>query len=462
MRIYFFGGAGEVTGSMHMIEVNGKRILMDCGFHQGHREEANRLNRNLPFAPRNVDVMLLSHAHIDHSGNIPSLCKNYDGDIVSTLATRDLCAVMLMDSAHIQEKDAEFFNKKIARNPSEEIVPIYSYEHVSKCLEQFISINYGRPYRLTDDVTLTFYDAGHVLGSSVAVLDIQENGMKRRLVYSGDLGRKQIPILNDPTHIPDADIMLLESTYGNRVHDPIEIADNRLAEAVHAIYERKGKLIIPTFALERTQEILYSFHKLLKTGRIPRLPIYVDSPLAIKVTDIFRLHPECFDEEILSLFDNHEDPFDFPELQVVRSKEESQRLNEESGPMVIMSASGMCEGGRILHHLRNNIGDPNNMILIVGFQASHTLGRRIVERQPRVRIFGLEHDLEAEVRVINAYSGHADKEGLDAFALASKDTLRKLYLVHGEADQSAAMAERLRGKGIREVHVPQRGEFVDL
>ncbi|MGC9329569.1 MAG: MBL fold metallo-hydrolase, partial [Candidatus Hinthialibacter sp.] len=296
MRIYFFGAAQGVTGSMHMIEVNGKRILLDCGMYQGRRKEANELNRNLPFAPENIDVMVLSHAHIDHSGSIPLLCRKYNGDIITTLATRDLCAVMLMDSAHIQEKDAEFYNKKIAKGPEEYIQPTYSYNDVEKCLGQFIAINYDRPFHLCGGVTLRLHDAGHVLGSAIVVLDIQENGVHKRLVFSGDLGRKRIPILRDPTIVPDADYMILESTYGDRKHDPIEIADEKLADAVKAIHKRKGKIIIPSFALERTQEILYSFHKLFKTNAIPPTPIFVDSPLAIKVTDIFRLHPECYDE----------------------------------------------------------------------------------------------------------------------------------------------------------------------
>ncbi|MBI1389724.1 MAG: MBL fold metallo-hydrolase [bacterium] len=462
MRVYFMGAAEEVTGSMHLIEVNGKRILLDCGMFQGRRDESNRLNRTLPFAPENIDVMVLSHAHIDHSGSIPTLCRGYDGNIFTTPATRDLCAVMLNDSAHIQEKDAEFYNKKIAQHEDQFIQPIYTFADVEKSLKQFITVGYDRPFPLADGVTMTFVDAGHVLGSASVILDIVENGEKRRLVYSGDIGRKNLPILKDPTLIEGADFMIEESTYGDRDHDPIEVADGKLAEAVNAIYQRKGKLIIPSFALERAQEIIYSLHKLLKQDRIPPIPVFIDSPLTLKVTEIFKLHKECFDEEMLSLFNNHEDPFDFPSLEQSRTKEDSQALNNLDGPMVIVSASGMCEAGRVLHHLRNNISDPNNMVLIVGFQAKNTLGRKIVERQSSVRIFGLEHDLEAEVRVINAYSAHAGKDGLDAFALASKDSLKRLFLVHGETDQSHAMAKRLEGKGIVSATVPKRGEFFDL
>lgn len=462
MRIYFFGAAGCVTGSMHLIEVNGKRILLDCGLFQGRRKESDTLNRNLPFAPQNVDVMVLSHAHIDHSGNIPSLCKGYNGDIVCTLATRDLCAVMLMDSAHIQKKDAEFFNKKIAEHPSEHITPIYTEQDTDKCLKQFVAINYDRPFYLTEGVKLTFLDAGHVLGSAMVVLDITEDGKEKRLVFSGDIGRKHIPILRDPSHVSGAEILIMESTYGNRVHDPIEVADKQLEDAVIDIDKRKGKIIIPAFSLERSQEILFSLKTLLNEKRIPGIPVYVDSPLTVKVTDIFRLHPECFDDEMQLLFDSRNDPFDFPELTMVRSKEASQGLNDESGPMVIIAASGMCEGGRVLHHLRNNIQDPNNMVLIVGFQAQHTLGRKIVERQPTVRIFGVEHDLEAEVRIIQAYSGHADKNGLEAFAMASKDTLQHTYLVHGEPESLNALADRLNSLGFQDVNVPERGQFYDL
>ncbi len=462
MRIYFMGAAGGVTGSMHLLEINGKRILLDCGMYQGRREEANQLNRQLPFAPENIDIVVLSHAHIDHSGSLPLLCRKYNGDIFCTLATRDLCAVMLMDSAHIQEKDAEFYNKKIASNPAEYITPIYGFNDVEKCLGQFIALNYDRPFTLCDGVTMTFHDAGHVLGSAIVVLDITESDSKKRLVFSGDLGRKRIPILKDPTYISDADYMILESTYGNRRHDPIEVADEELADAVNTVYKRKSKLIIPAFALERAQEILYNFHKLLKANKIPRLPVYIDSPLTIKVTDIFRLHPECYDEEMQALFDVRDDPFDFPDLEMVRSKEDSQSLNDQSGPMVIISASGMCEGGRILHHLRNNISNPDNIILIVGFQAKNTLGRKIVEQYPTVRIFGMEHSLDAEVRIINAYSGHASMDGLDAFALASQKTLKKLFLVHGEPEQSHAMADRLSSNGLPEVIVPARGDFVDI
>ncbi len=459
MRITFHGAARTVTGSQHLIEVDGKRILLDCGLYQGRRAEAMERNRNLPFDPGAIDVMVLSHAHIDHSGNIPNLVRaGFRGDIICTYATRDLCATMLMDSGYIQEKDAEFVNKKRARNNEPPVEPIYTVEDVVNSLDYFHAIGYHRALEILPGVTVTLLDAGHMLGSAIVVLDIEdrEAGRDVRLVFSGDLGRHDIPIIRDPETVDHADVLLLESTYGNRRHEPVEDAERRLQEVIHRTYRRGGAVIIPAFAVGRTQQLVYSLHRMTVEGRIPPIPIYVDSPLAINTTAVFRLHPEAYDAEIRAFMLEAGDPFGFDQLRYTRSVEQSKELNTLRQPFIVISASGMAEAGRILHHLRNRIEDPLNTILITGWQAPDTLGRRLVDRVKKVRIFGEEYELRAEVEVINGFSGHADCSELLAWAKAIAKRPRRTFLVHGEEEAAFALADSLRTEAEYEnVEVPE-------
>ncbi|MFB3817826.1 MAG: MBL fold metallo-hydrolase RNA specificity domain-containing protein [Candidatus Methylomirabilales bacterium] len=463
MRIFFAGAARTVTGSQHLLELDGQRLLLDCGLFQGRRRESNERNRNLPFAPAGLDAMILSHAHIDHCGNVPTLVKHgYRGSILCTPATRDLCAVMLMDSARIQQADAEFLNKKHGEELEEPVVPLYDERDVANALRRFQSVAYHRPTEVLPGVTCTFLDAGHVLGSAIVQLDIQRPPDRLRLVFSGDLGRRNMAILRDPEIPQPPEILILESTYGDRAHAPLVNMEENLAEVVNRAIRRKGKILVPSFSLERTQEFVFALHRLTLRGAIPAFPIYVDSPLSVRVTDIFKLHPECFDEETQAFLAKNGDPFGFDNLTYISRVEDSKRLNELGGPMMIIAASGMCEAGRILHHLRNNIEDERNMVLIIGYQAQHTLGRKLVERQPRVRIFGVERALEAEVVVMNEFSAHADMHDLADFVARCRGALRRVFLVHGEEAQAEALAKRLEPIGPETLYVPQLGEFVTV
>ncbi|MCP5094885.1 MAG: MBL fold metallo-hydrolase [Chloroflexi bacterium] len=465
MKLTFHGAVRTVTGSQHLIEVNGRKILLDCGLYQGSRKASYERNQNLPFNAAEIDVLVLSHAHIDHSGNIPNLVKSgFQGDIVCTYATRDLCAIMLRDSAKIQEYDIQYVNKKRAKNKLPPIKPIYTIADAVESLKYFIGIGYERPYRLMPGITLTFYDAGHILGSAIVVLDVEDEETKKqtRVVFSGDLGRPDRPILNDPTPIDSADVLIVESTYGNREHEQVEEASQKLETIINKTCKRGGKVIVPAFAVGRTQELVYRIHRLVETRDIsPHLPIYVDSPLAIDATGIYRLHPETYDEEVAAflLGDRHGDPFGFDMMRYTRSTSESKELNFLREPAVIISASGMAEAGRILHHLKNNIEDPKNTILIVGWQAPHTLGRRIVEGQPTVKIFGEEYALNAEVSKINGLSAHADRSELLAWTGNLKTPPKHTYIVHGEEEASTAFADSLRKEQqFPDVHVPELGQ----
>jgi len=466
MKIQFLGATRTVTGSMHLLTVNGSRILLDCGMYQGRREESFERNRNLPFDPITTDAMILSHAHIDHSGNIPTLVKKgFRGNIYTTPASRDLCAAMLRDAGGIQEQDILYVNKKRAKKGEPPLEPLYTVADATASLRNFVGVGYDRPLPVTPGVTVTFRDAGHILGSAISVLDIEENGQKRRLAFSGDLGRKGMPILRDPQPVEDVDWLIMESTYGDRRHDSIESTDEELQEVVVDTYRRGGKLIVPAFSVGRTQELVYALHRLTNARDIPKLRIYVDSPLSTNVTEVFRLHPECYDHELNEFIGDgdNRDPFGFHLLTYVRSVEESKELNFLREPAIIISASGMCEAGRILHHLKNNIEDERNTVLIVGWQSPDTLGRRLVERRPVVKIFGEEYTLRARVKTINGFSAHADRDELVGYAQElGVDRLRSTFVVHGEEASSLALADGLREVGIKNVVVPKPREEFEL
>jgi metallo-beta-lactamase family protein len=466
MKVQFLGAVRTVTGSMHLLTVNGSRILLECGLFQGRRQESFERNRSLPFDPRSIDTLILSHAHIDHSGNIPSLVKaGFEGNIYATPATRDLCSAMLRDSGHIHEEDAAYVNKKRVRQGLAPIEPLYTEEDAARSLQHFISVGYKRPLTVAPGVTVTFRDAGHILGSAIVVLDIEESGTKTRLVFSGDLGRLGMPILNDPQVVEDVDYLLIESTYGNRLHDPIEALEGQLRAVILDTYRQGGKVIVPAFAVGRTQELVYALHRLVQAKKLPEMPVFVDSPLAVNVTEIFRLHRECYDQEVRQFLEENDrrDPFGFHRLTYIRSVEGSKELNFLREPAIIISASGMAEAGRILHHLKNNVEDARNTVLIVGWQAPYTLGRRLVERQPVVKIFGEEYHLRARVEVINAFSAHADRDGLVGYVQAlDPHRLKRVFVVHGEEEASLALADHLANIGVRRAIVPQVGEAFDL
>jgi len=465
MEIRFLGAAQTVTGSQHLLSVNGSRILLECGLFQGKRRESFERNRNLPFDAASIDALILSHAHIDHSGNIPNLVRSgFQGSIYCTFATRDLCSAMLRDSAYIQEQDVAYVNRKRARQGQPPVEPIYTHADAIASLEHFVSVGYNRPVYVAPGVQCTFLDAGHILGSAIALLEMEEGRRQTRLLFSGDLGRQDMPILRDPTPAPLADVLMIESTYGDRLHPPHEEAEQRLHRLIGETCTKGGKVVIPAFTVGRTQEIVYSLHRLASARKLPDVPIFVDSPLAVDVTEVFRLHPECYDADVREFMvrERDPDPFGFGRLRYIRNVEDSKALNDLEGPAVIISASGMCEAGRIQHHLKHTIGDPRNAVLIVSWQAPHTLGRRLVEERPRVKIFGREYPLRARVETINGYSAHADRDELLAWVRPIAGDLRRAFVVHGDPDPAAALAEGLRPLGVREVAVPARGDAFPL
>lgn len=461
MRITVLGAAKTVTGSQHLIETNGYKILLDCGLFQGKRKEAFELNRQLPCDGKDIDAIILSHAHIDHSGNIPCRVKNgFTGDIICTSATRDLCAVMLLDSAFLQEKDVEYVNRKRKKGGKKLFEPLYTKEDVVKAMHHFIGMSYNHKRQILPGVELTFADAGHMLGSAHVILDVQDSdsGKALRLVFSGDIGRPGIPIIRDPQPVVDgADILIIESTYGDRLHPPYPESEMELKRIVEETVQRGGSLLIPAFAVGRTQQIVYALHKLFKAGVLPQIPIYVDSPMASRATEIFRLHPEAYDDEIrdFMLEDRNSNPFGFEAINYVDSVAESKELCASDKPAIIISASGMMEGGRILHHLKSRIGDARNTILITGWQAPYTLGRSLVDKEKTVRIFGEETDVKAQVEVITGFSAHADRDGLLAWAGAMKNKPRQTFVVHGEESSANSFAEALRSELVfKSVQVP--------
>jgi metallo-beta-lactamase family protein len=460
MRITFWGAAGEVTGSMHVLEAAGKRVLLDCGLFQGRRAEAHEKNAKFPLEAAHIDAVILSHAHIDHAGRLPLLVKlGYEGPIFCTPATRDLSSIMLPDAGFIQEKDFEFLAKRGSQSVGE---PLYTAADATAVADHMVSVPYDRVLDVVPGIRLTFVEAGHILGSASVVLEIDDLGARRRLVFSGDIGRTGLPIIRDPR--PPAghtDVLIVESTYANRLHGTVVDAQDKLAQAVNRVSKRGGKIFIPSFAVGRTQELIYELHGLVRDGTIPRIPIYVDSPLAVNATDVFRLHPEAFDRTE-RLVRESDELFRFPMVKYVRSVEESKALNALHGPAIIIAASGMAESGRILHHLRNGIGDHRNLVLFVGFNASYTLGHRLQQGEKQVRIFGEEVDVRAEIASIDGYSAHADRGELQAWVRGLGEPPRTAFVVHGEAEQAEAMAGLLREARAGDVRVPALGQAFDL
>lgn len=456
VEIEFAGAAREVTGSCHILRHNGRTIALEFGLFQGRRAETYAKNRRLPLPVEELDAVILSHAHIDHSGRLPLLAKEgYANTIWSTPATRDLAAIMLADSAHIQEKDADF----LQRRHKEHAEPLYTMRDAARTVENMVSVPFKKRVEVLPGFHLTFVEAGHILGSASVILEYEDEGRERRLVFSGDIGRSGLPIIRDPDPPVGADVVIMESTYGNRDHPPFEDAQARLAEIVRATAQRGGKLLIPAFAVGRTQELVYDLHALVRSGQIPSIPIFIDSPLATDATSVFEMHPDSFDTTE-HLVNGVAHLFRFELVRYTRDTEESKQLNTMRGPMVIIAASGMAESGRILHHLANGASDPRNTILIVGFMAEHTLGRRILEKSPMIKVFGDELPLRAQVEVLNGYSAHADRRDLRGWihhVRGKGPGPERVFLVHGETKSQEALAETLIGDGFQ-VRIPAQGE----
>jgi metallo-beta-lactamase family protein len=465
MHITFDGAAQTVTGSQYLLNINGHRLLLECGFFQGRRQESYQRNLNFPFEPRKVDAVILSHAHIDHSGNLPNLIKQgYSGPIYATPATAHLADIMLMDSGHIQEEDTAFVSKRNLNRGEPPAVPLYTQEQAALVRQHFKTVVYDQSFEPVPGVEARFVDAGHILGSAAVVLDIEEQSRKLRLWFSGDIGRRKLPLIRDPI-LPDrVDTLMMECTYGDKPHRDPELAYEELRQVTSRTLERRGKVIIPAFAVGRTQEIVYMLHQMIESHQLPGVPVYVDSPLAVNATDIFKMHPECFDQETQEFIqaDRHHTALGFDRLIYTRSVDESKALNDRKDPMIIIAASGMAENGRILHHLRNNIGNSKNTILIVSWQAPYTLGRRLADREKRVKIFGEEHEVKAEVATIGGLSAHAGQDFLLEYALRVKGQARQMFLVHGEQTPAGVLTEKLIEAGMDKPSYPQLGTRVEL
>jgi len=461
VKIKFYGAARQVTGSMHMITKDNFNLLLECGMQQGKRKESFEKNRNLPFQASSVNALIVTHAHIDHTGNIPTLInRGFKGKVYCTYATKDLCSLMLPDSAYVQMKDLEYVNKKRIKQGKMPFEPLYSVEDAEKSLSSFVPKNLGEYFEVNQgSMKAVFLNAGHILGSAMLIVKVKDGDREVKVGFTGDLGRKQLPMLNDPDYIYNIDYLICESTYGNRDHKPISTALDKVTEIIQSTHDKGGKVIIPVFAVERAQEILYVLNKLFLESRIPPMPVFVDSPLATNVTEVFKKHGECFDAEMLELMASNNNPFYLELVQYTASVEESKAINDYKKPCIILSATGMCEAGRILHHLKNNIGDPNCTIMIVGYQAQNTLGRRLVDGEKVVSIFGEPHTVNAQVKVINEFSGHAGSKALINFIKRANEDgrLKKIFLVHGEPKEQEEMMQKLAEQGIRHVYNPEQG-----
>jgi len=461
MRITFYGAAQTTTGSMHLVEANGKRILLDCGLYQGHRKEAFEKNRNLPIDASTIDYVILSHAHIDHSGNLPQLVRQgFRGRVFARQSTTELCDVMLRDSCFLQKRDLEYVNKKRRKEGKKLFEPLYEESDVNALMHLFEPTHMHEPREICKGVTLEFFNAGHILGSALVQLDIKnDHGRNHRLLFSGDLGQPNQPILRHYEYPAGADILIVESTYADRLHPSADDVEARLEAHLKYIDRHNSKLLIPAFSVGRTQQIIYYLNKLREKNKVPReVKIYLDSPLSQKATAIYANHREVYNDEARRMISEGKDPLSYPGMVFVGTPEESMALNETPGPMIVIAASGMCEGGRVLHHLKHCVQDPDNIILVCGFQAENTLGRRIVEKREKIKVFGEEVPLLAKVDVINALSAHADRSGLTDWISEVKDNVRHAFAVHGEPEKVAAMAELLKEQGIRNVAAPLPGQ----
>ena len=444
MRIHFLGATRTTTGSMYLLEINGRRLLLECGLYQGHRDESLERNRNFPFKPAELDAVILSHAHIDHCGNLPNLCKQgFEGNIYCTFATRDLAAIMLADSAQIQRDDAAFVSKKRAKEGLPPVQPLYDAADAEKAVRQFVSLNYGRSFPVVDGVTVTFYDAGHILGSAQVALDISEKGRRFRYLFSGDIGRGGDDILRNPEPVANVDYLQVESTYGGRDHEPKADANALVCQKILPTLQRQGKVIIPCFSVGRTQQIVYTLHQLTLAGQLPAVPIFVDSPLSVNATEVYRLHAECFNAQINQFLHEKENPFGMANLTYIREADQSKKLNELKAAAIIISASGMAEAGRIRHHLANHIGNPENLIFFVGYCAENTLGAQILAKKPSVNIFGEPHTVLARIDSMDSFSGHADRTELRRYVSGLTGSLKQIFVIHGEEAQSLAFADTL-------------------
>ena len=464
MRINFHGAAHTVTGSQHLLEINGQRLLLDCGLYQGRRDESYARNLKFSHDPHKVDAVLLSHAHIDHCGNLPNLVDDgYNGPIYATRATVDLATIMMADSGRIQESDAQFVNKKRYARRETPIEPLYTEADAQKAAKLFQGVDYDVAFEPIPGVVARFMEAGHILGSAAISLEIEEKGRKIRFWFSGDIGRYKLPLLRDPVLPTAVDYLLMESTYGDKSHSDPSTAFDEFREVVKRTLQRGGKLIIPAFAVGRTQEIVYHLNHVMSDGEVPVAPVFVDSPLAVNASQVFRKHPECFDDETRDfVLASHHPALDFKMLTYIQSVEESKALNERKEPMIIISASGMAENGRILHHLKNNIENPNNTICIVSWQAPHTLGRRLADREKQVKIFGEVYNRKADVATIGGLSGHAGQDLLIRYATNVKETVKKIFLVHGEEKQAGILTGKLKEQNMREVYYPELHSSVEI
>ena len=466
MRIKFIGAAREVTGSKHLITTNsGKRLLLDCGMFQGKGLETDGMNRELMFEPSMIDHIILTHAHIDHAGLIPYMYKmGFRGSVICSSATRDLCAIMLADSAFIQEHDTITFNKRRAKKGLPIVTPLYTQQDATACMALFIGVPNNMKFRIDDNIKVKFTGTGHMLGSGVANIQITENGQVRNIAYTGDIGRPADPILAPPETFPQADILITESTYGDRLHKDVASAEEEILDIVtQTCVNKAGKLIIPAFSVGRTQEIVYALNSFYNKGRLPKVDIFVDSPLAVNATTVFRMHPECFNKSFASVLEADSDPFGFDNLFYITRQEDSKKLNDHKKPCVIISASGMMEAGRVKHHLANNISESRNTILVVGYCAPATLGARIVRGDKEVSIHGNLYQVKADVKIIDSYSGHGDyREMISFLGCQDKKALEKTFIVHGEYDTQKKYVEYLAAEGFTNVEIPARGQEYEI